>query len=101
MFGTVLQKLLRLEKFVLLAGRLFHILITRLLKKVCMTELEHRCLFSVYGCPCSCDWALETKKASLASHSRPKPKTILYTKIKSARIRLSFKLSKQSTLSRA
>jgi len=31
-FGTVLQNLLRLEKFVLLAGRLFHIFITRLLK---------------------------------------------------------------------
>jgi len=32
-FGTVLQKLLRLGKFVLLAGRLFHILISRLLKR--------------------------------------------------------------------
>jgi len=39
-FGTVLQKLLRLEKVVLLAGRLFHILITRLLKKVRIAELE-------------------------------------------------------------
>ena len=70
MFGTVLQKLLRLENCVLLTGRLFHILITRLLKKERMTELEHRCLLSVYGCPRSCDCTLGLKKASLDAHSQ-------------------------------
>ena len=52
---------------------------------------------SVCGCPRSCNWALGTKKASLATHRRPN--TILYTKIKSACIRLSSKFSKQSALS--
>jgi len=31
-----------------MTGRLFHVLITRLLKKVHMTELEHLRLLSVY-----------------------------------------------------
>ena len=67
-------------------------------EKVRLAELEHRCLLSVYGCPRTCDIALGIKKASLDTHSWPK--TIVYTKIKSARIRVSSKLTKQSTLSR-
>jgi len=76
-FGTVLQQLLRLEKFVILAGRLFHMLVTRLLKKVRMTELElHRRL---YGCPRSCDWALGMKKASLINTNIIHNKLITYS----------------------
>jgi len=64
-----LQKLLRLEEFVLTGWEVVPHIDYPTAKKVRMTELKHRCLFNVYGCRRNCDWAVGIKKVSLATHT--------------------------------